>query len=457
MKRRFTLVGLGLATLLLLPSCHREEKVTHLDHQDYPALAEERRLTVCSSNLYEEKKYYYDICNNNKVRDTSNSWRDVFDTSLFVRYSAHELTTEEIIGIEDLFSDAVKSFHVLFDSNYSYSDSAGDLFENIHTINQSYGSEKTIEVMPWIFEILQQARTLTVLSKGRFNIFVGEISSFWDEVIATAQDGLVPSDLVDPSEYPAGSPAALLYERALSSTPDLSGEKATYEEFDKILTLSSENGRYYVNFNKYGDIDKMSITLGAIGKGYAIEKAKQILRSNGYERGIIYGGGSSIVSLGDSYRDDSWRISVTNPLVRSETVGTYRMPGQSSFSTSGDQERGYVFTLSDGTTVRRHHVIDPRLGHSSNIYRTVALYAHDIDAGIADAVSTTLMNTALFEGPKSFVSAVLQAYGQSEEAALEFALFEETGERSMTVYLTEGFKKHLTLSGGSTAVRLQVL
>lgn len=166
--------------------------------------------------------------------------------------------------------------------------------------------------------------------------------------------------------------------------------------------MRHEGDKYFAKFNKYNDKESMSITLGAIGKGFATEIVKDELIKAGYTKGLIYGGGSSIVSLGDSYIDSSWRISMTNPLKRNESIGRYSMKGQSNYTTSGDQQRGRDYTLLDGTVIRRHHIIDPTTGFSNNYYRSVSVESSNVSAGFADAISTTLMNLKI-EDVKKYI------------------------------------------------------
>ena len=458
-----------LSTLSLsLSSCNKNE-IKYLDHSDYGTTLSSN---VCSTVMYDNENYYYDICNNLKVKSQYTSF-DPFDTSLFIRYSADKLSTQDIVNIETIFGKSISKMHALFDSNYYYLDENDTRINNLHVLNTKYGKEE-IEIDKLLYDVLSESKVMTVLSGGKFNIFIGDLSDFWNSLIAAARNDetgaqIDPSDYaeflenhtpekdssVDNYVYNSVKKYDELYSKAISNVPDFSNVIDIGAEFDKILSLRQDGDKYYAKFNKYENMEAISMTLGAIGKGFATEIVKNELIAAGYTKGLIYGGGSSIVSLGDSYMDSSWRISMTNPLKRNESIGRYSMYGQSNYTTSGDQQRGRDYTLLDGTIIRRHHIIDPTTGFSNNYYRSVSVESPYISAGYADAISTTLMNLKV-EDVNGFIEKIENYFKNiyGDKLTINIGLFEEVDESNINCYFTKGFKKNFLSNSKTTTLNI---
>jgi FAD:protein FMN transferase len=52
------------------------------------------------------------------------------------------------------------------------------------------------------------------------------------------------------------------------------------------------------------------LDLGAVGKGYALDRAARILRANGVDRGLLHGGTSTVLALGPPPGQPAWRIAL---------------------------------------------------------------------------------------------------------------------------------------------------
>jgi thiamine biosynthesis lipoprotein len=65
-----------------------------------------------------------------------------------------------------------------------------------------------------------------------------------------------------------------------------------------------------VRFEREG----VMIDLGAIGKGYAIDRAVELLRDAGITSALVHGGTSTIYGLGRPPDADAWRIEIASPL-----------------------------------------------------------------------------------------------------------------------------------------------
>jgi FAD:protein FMN transferase len=125
----------------------------------------------------------------------------------------------------------------------------------------------------------------------------------------------------------------------------------------------------------------MSITLGGIAKGYAVDKCAGILRKRGFTSFMIQAGGDMYVA--GKKANEPWTVAIRDPRGPTNTFFATAPVEDHSFSTSGDYERGFV---KDG--VRYHHILDPRTGQPARASRSVTIRAKD--AFTADAWSKVM-------------------------------------------------------------------
>ena len=111
----------------------------------------------------------------------------------------------------------------------------------------------------------------------------------------------------------------------------------------------------------------MRIDLGGIGKGYAVDRGVQILRTRGIQHAVVTAGGDSRI-IGD-HMGRPWLVAIRHPDNPQKVV--MRIPlSDAAMSTSGDYERYF-----DEKGVRYHHIIDPRTGHSASKVRSATVLA----------------------------------------------------------------------------------
>ena len=127
----------------------------------------------------------------------------------------------------------------------------------------------------------------------------------------------------------------------------------------------------------------MEIDLGAIGKGFVIDKVVEMLRRSGVTCALAQSGGSSIFALGaPPDGSDGWRVGLRPGGAATERLGVVELRDR-AFGTSGDHEQHFV---ADG--VRYGHVLDPRSGRPVG-HRMSACCLGD-SATRTDALSTAL-------------------------------------------------------------------
>jgi thiamine biosynthesis lipoprotein len=125
----------------------------------------------------------------------------------------------------------------------------------------------------------------------------------------------------------------------------------------------------------------MELNLGAIGKGYALDRMAVVLRRLGVRRALVSAGSSSVRALGAP--SGGWPIDLRSPQVRRQRLARiYVRDG--ALGTSGPGEQ---FIVADG--VRYGHVIDPRNGWPAQ--GVLSASAITADATRADALSTAFL------------------------------------------------------------------
>jgi thiamine biosynthesis lipoprotein len=121
------------------------------------------------------------------------------------------------------------------------------------------------------------------------------------------------------------------------------------------------------------------VHLGGIGKGYAVDKAVAILRTRGFSNFLVQAGGDLYAAGMRGGRP--WRVGIRDPRGAPDQSFAAVDLSDSTFSTSGDYER---FFLYGGR--RYHHIIDPDTGEPTRHTRSVTILA--TSATQSDAIDT---------------------------------------------------------------------
>ena len=102
----------------------------------------------------------------------------------------------------------------------------------------------------------------------------------------------------------------------------------------------------------------MEINAGGIGKGYAVDRAVEILRSSGFETALVAGAGSSIYGLGAPPSESrGWRVDIPDPKNPRQPIERVFLKDM-SISTSGNYEKSFW----EGGRIYSH-IMDPRTGY----------------------------------------------------------------------------------------------
>jgi thiamine biosynthesis lipoprotein len=135
-------------------------------------------------------------------------------------------------------------------------------------------------------------------------------------------------------------------------------------------------GQRSVRFSRPG----IELNFGAIGKGYALDRAAARMRAGGVVRALLSAGRSSLLALGGD--DGRWTIDLVSPQIDKPFARVRLRDGAMGTSGAGEQ-----FVIVDG--VRYGHVIDPRTGRPASGMISATVIARD--AATADALSTAFL------------------------------------------------------------------
>lgn len=168
------------------------------------------------------------------------------------------------------------------------------------------------------------------------------------------------------------------------------GERPSADEIDAALPAINYRNvlldweTMSVRFTRPG----VSIDLGGIAKGHAVDRAISILRARGFEHASVSAGGDSRI-LGDR-RGKPWVVGVRDPDNEDEMKAVLPL-SDVAVSTSGDYERYF-----DDNGVRYHHILDPGTGDSARGVRSVTILGPD--ATTTDGLSTSVFVLGLEKG-----------------------------------------------------------
>jgi len=125
----------------------------------------------------------------------------------------------------------------------------------------------------------------------------------------------------------------------------------------------------------------MRIGFGAIGKGYAANRARAAMQAMGIANGLVNASGD-LTCWGKQEDGRGWGIAIADPENKRKAIAWLPI-GEGAVATSGDYEK---YFLADGK--RYAHIIDPRTGYPTTGIRSVTVICPD--AELADALATSV-------------------------------------------------------------------
>jgi FAD:protein FMN transferase len=282
----------------------------------------------------------------------------VFEIAAYDRSSEHasqaiEKAFQEIVRLDDLMS------------NYKPDSALSNLNRSAHFHAQNVPSD--------LYAVIDQAVQFSRLSEGKFDISIAPLVNLWKAVLRGE-----------------GTPSRAQQEEARSC---VGYERIELTPPDRISFRSS----------------CLQLDLGAIGKGYAVDRAAEVLRSLGIRDALINAGGSTIFAMGSPPDHTAWLVHLRDP---SNKIDPQVMLRDGSVSTSEQTAPSLLGNDPGG------HIIDPETGMP--LKTVFAVSAVSRTATSSDALSTTLLLLGPAKGKALVKSMVdVSAIWISPEAQVE--------------------------------------
>lgn len=296
-------------------------------------------LTGCAQTSAEPKRY-------------EQSFFDAFDTvTTVIVYDASEANAEKNLSRAH---ELLLEYHRLYDIYHTY-----DGMNNLCTVNQSAGGAP-VAVDRRILDLLAFGKEMYAQTDGALNVAMGSVTELWRVCREAGLD--------DPAN--AALPAAEELEKA-----------ARHMDIKDVL-LDETAGTVQLTD------PEMLLDVGALAKGYAVQRVIETLKNEGVTSLLLSAGGN-VAAIGTRPDGTNWKVGVQDPY-SSGTLCVVNVDGL-CLVTSGTYERYYTV---DG--VRYHHIIDPKTLYPSAYYDSVSVLC--ADSGLADALTTGLFCMPLEQG-----------------------------------------------------------
>lgn len=214
---------------------------------------------------------------------------------------------------------------------------------DVTRINRSAG-KAWLKVSPETMEVIKKAQEISELSEGGFDITIGPLTELWRE----ARKKKIPPSIEEVKE------------------------KLGLVNFKNIET--DQKGKVFLK--KKG----MAIDLGGIAKGYAVDRAFELLKSLEYRNLIINAGGD--LRVGGLKNNQPWSIGIQNPRESQKLLARISVSDM-AVVTSGDYERFFNY---EGK--RYHHIFNPKDGFPTDDCQSVTVLCKE--GMIADALATAV-------------------------------------------------------------------
>lgn len=207
---------------------------------------------------------------------------------------------------------------------------------------------KPIPVDKEVFDLIERSLRISALTQGAFDITYGSIDKrLWN------------------------------FDRSMKALPDIQTAKEMVRliDFRKVI-LNKEHDTVFLAEKG------MRIGFGAIGKGYAADRAKAIMRAAGALSGIVNAAGDVTV-WGCEPSGNAWTIGIADPDKKDLPFASIQLT-DTAVATSGTYEK---YAVIDG--VKYSHTIDPQTGYPVRGIKSVTIICSSGE--LADAMATPIM------------------------------------------------------------------
>jgi len=193
-------------------------------------------------------------------------------------------------------------------------------------------------------------------------------------------------------------------------------EALSYIGMSKItLAESLSDSTYFIGKSA----PEVSVAVGGIAKGYAVDRAIDILQKNGITHALINAGGD-LYCLGNK-GNQPWVVGIQNPRDLNDVSAVINLQDK-SIATSGDYQRYFMYKGK-----RYHHILNPKTGRPARLSWSASVIAPTTES--ADAWATALFVL----GPENGISLA------NHTPDIEAAIIDTTGK----MHYSDGFKGYL--------------
>lgn len=208
---------------------------------------------------------------------------------------------------------------------------------------------KPVPVSKSVYECLKLAASISVQTDGAFDITSGTLTQVWG--FQNRKPAIPDSKLVDDALKMVGYPLVSLDDR------------------EQTVLMQKEG---------------VKVNLGAIGKGFTLDRCAELARSYGIDNLLIHGGQSSVVAIGNrqtpSGEVDGWTVGITHPANANTRLDELNLCDE-CLATSGSARQAF---FHEGKKLS--HIIDPRTGWPGE--KTISVTVVCETAAEADAFAT---------------------------------------------------------------------
>ena len=214
-------------------------------------------------------------------------------------------------------------------------------------INAAAGIQP-VRVEKEVFELIHRSLKISSLTQGAFDITYGSIDKrFWN------------------------------FDVNMTALPDKKTAKQSVRLINWRNVLLDEK-ECTVFLKEKG----MRIGFGGIGKGYAADKAKQLLQKKGVQHGVVNASGD-LTTWGVQPNGKPWTVGIASPH-HQRLPFSYLDVSNMAVATSGNYEK---YAIIDGK--RYSHTIDPKTGFPVSGIKSVTIICTSPE--LADALATPVM------------------------------------------------------------------
>lgn len=211
-------------------------------------------------------------------------------------------------------------------------------------INDNAGIQP-VKVSDEVYSLIERSIRISSITQGSFDISYGSIDKrLWN------------------------------FDKTMTSLPS----RATAKKMVRLINYKNI-ALDQVNKTAFLKEKGMRIGFGGIGKGYAAEMAKAIMKKNGVTSGIVNASGD-LTAWGHQPDGSPWTIGIVHPDLASQPF-SYMNISDGAVATSGNYEK---FVTIDGK--KYSHTIDPKTGLPVTGIKSVTVISPN--AEICDALAT---------------------------------------------------------------------